>query len=169
MSTYHHGDLRGALLRAAAKTLEKQGVDRLSLRQLARKAGVSHGAPYRHFPDRAALLAALAQDGFDRLRERLASSRGRAIGEAYVAFALEHPQRFRLMSGERSRETYAVLLEAFRARQEVPDPERAAAAAWALVHGLASLLLDGQFPQAGAQFTREVIGAVRFAGAQRSA
>ena len=169
MSTYHHGDLRAALLRAAARMLEKQGVNEVSLRQLARKAGVSHSAPYRHFPDRDALLAALAQEGFDRLRERLAASRGRAIGEAYVAFALEHPQRFRLMTGARSRQTYAVLLEAFRARQEVPDPERAAAAAWALVHGLATLLLDGQFPQAGAQFAREVLGAVRFASAQRSA
>ena len=71
MSTYHHGDLPAALLKAAGKTLEQNGIASLSLRDAARRAGVSHNAPYRHFPDRQALLAALAREGFARLAERL--------------------------------------------------------------------------------------------------
>src|SRR5262245_65147086 len=103
MSTYHHGDLPPALLKAAGKILEKEGVGGLSLRELARRAGVSHNAPYRHFPDREALLAALAAEGFAMLgsaqREAAAAAGLRGMGEAYVRFALAHPQRFRLMFG----------------------------------------------------------------------
>src|SRR6266705_366700 len=99
MSTYHHGDLPATLLRAAGKTLERRGIGALSLRETARRAGVSHNAPYRHFPDRGALLAALAAEGFATLGERLRGQPGREMGEAYVRFALEQPQRFRLMFG----------------------------------------------------------------------
>src|SRR6478672_7153397 len=99
MSTYHHGNLRPALLRAATKTLEKEGVGALSLRDLARRAGVSHNAPYRHFPDRESLLAALAADGFEKLGQAMRGQGGKEMGEAYVRFALEHPQLFRLMFG----------------------------------------------------------------------
>ena len=169
MSTYHHGDLPAALLRAAAKTLEKRGPGALSLRETARRAGVSHNAPYRHFPDREALLAALAAEGFAMLGERLRGQPGRAMGEAYVRFALEQPQRFRLMFGgvspvgDAARQAYGVVLDAFKA---LPRPELAAAAAWSLMHGLAQLLLEGHLPEASA---REVLGAVRFAVApQRS-
>ena len=179
MSTYHHGDLRPALLRAAAKVLEKEGPAALSLRELARRAGVSHNAPYRHFSGREALLAALAADGFRMLGDALAQNSGRAMGEAYVRFALEHPQLFRLMFGghlnfSRHRELaqaaarpYEALVAAFRAQPAIADPDKSAAAAWSLVHGLAHLLLDGHFAQrAGTDrpaFVREVIGAVRFA------
>jgi AcrR family transcriptional regulator len=178
MSTYHHGELRPALLRAAARVLEKEGPAALSLRELARRAGVSHNAPYRHFSDREALLAALAADGFRTLGEALGQASGRAMGEAYVRFALEHPQLFRLMFGghlafSRHRELaraaarpYEALLAALRAQPGLAEPEKAAAAAWSLVHGLAHLLLDGHFAsQAGerAAFAREVIGTVRFA------
>src|SRR5919106_3067320 len=99
MSTYHHGDLRTALLQTAAKILEKQGLVALSLRELARLAGVSHNAPYRHFPDRDSLLAALAAEGFELLGDALQSRPRREMGEAYVEFALAHPERFRLMFG----------------------------------------------------------------------
>src|SRR5436190_10261366 len=103
MSTYHHGDLPAALLRAAGQTLEKKGIGALSLREAARRAGVSHAAPYRHFPDREALLAALAAEGYAMLgsaqREAAAVHGLRGMGEAYVHFALAHPQRFRLMFG----------------------------------------------------------------------
>lgn len=180
MSTYHHGDLPAALLRAAGKTLEKHGVGALSLRATARRAGVSHNAPYRHFPDREALLAALAAQGFQLLGERLQAQPGRAMGEAYVRFALEHPQRFRLMFGgavpiakypqlrEAAQAAHQRLVEAFR---DLPRPELAAAAAWALVHGLSQLLLDGHFAGARSEeFVREVLGTVRFAvAAQRPA
>src|SRR5213075_1047621 len=107
MSTYHHGDLPAALLRAAGRTLEKRGIGALSLRETARRAGVSHNAPYRHFPDREALLAALAAQGFAMLGSEQKSSAAtgglRAMGEAYVRFALAHPQRFRLMFGGQMR------------------------------------------------------------------
>ena len=179
MTTYHHGDLPAALLRAAGKSLEKDGIGGISLREAARRAGVSHNAPYRHFPDREALLAALAAEGFARLVERLRGKAGREIGEAYVRFALEEPQRFRLMFGGvlplakypglaiAAKAAHQVLVDAFR---DLPRPEVAAAAAWSLVHGLSHLLLDGHFPtQDPDTFVREVLGAVRFAAAQRAA
>ena len=183
MSTYHHGDLRAALLAAASKILERKGISTLSLREAARRAGVSHNAPYRHFPDRESLLAAIAAQGFAMLKDELGKSRGREMGEAYVRFALGHPQRFRLMFGgslpmkkypalgEAAGGAYQVLVESFRDRSEVREPETAAAAAWSLVHGLAHLLLDSHFAgQKSADFVGRVLGAVRFAaGAQRSA
>ena len=173
MSTYHHGNLRPVLMRAAARTLEKEGVDALSLRDLARRAGVSHNAPYRHFPDRESLLAAIAAEGFRELGEAMRERAGKEMGEAYVRFALANPQRFRLMFGgalpaEKYAElraaasaTYQGLVAAFK---DMPRPELAAAAAWALVHGLAHLKLDGHL---AAQSIADVIGAVRFA--QRAA
>ena len=99
MSTYHHGTLRAAVLSAAGKLIEKEGLAGLSIREAARRAGVSHNAPYRHFPDRDALLAALATEGFSELEKFLEGRTGRAMGEAYVRFALAHPNRFRLMFG----------------------------------------------------------------------
>ena len=182
MSTYHHRDLRAALLETARTMLESEGPGALSLRELARRAGVSHNAPYRHFVDREALLAALAAEGFRLLGEALDAASGRAMGEAYVRFALEHPQLFRLMFGghlrfsrhrslaEAAAKPYEALLEAFRGGPQVADPEKAAAAAWSLVHGLAHLLLDGHFAQRAAErttFVHDVIGAVRFASRSR--
>src|SRR5436190_24145857 len=132
MSTYHHGNLRPALLAGAAKILEKEGVTALSLREAARRAGVSHNAPYRHFADRDALLAALAAEGFQMLGEAMRAHDGREMGEAYVRFALAHPERFRLMFGgvlpmakhpqlrQEAARAYEVLLGAFR---EMPKPE----------------------------------------------
>jgi AcrR family transcriptional regulator len=175
MSTYHHGDLAVALLEAAGKSLEKEGVGGLSLRGAARRAKVSHNAPYRHFRDREALLAALAEEGFRILGERLQGLGAREMGEAYVRFALEHPQRFRLMFGgllqmarhPRLRESAQGAYQALKAAMsELPQPEVAAAAAWSMVHGLAHLTLDGHF-QPDEEFARRVLGAVRFA--QRAA
>ena len=167
------------VLQAAGKLLEKHGSAGLSIRDAARRAGVSHNAPYRHFPDRDTLLAALAAEGFQNLAEIMQEKSGREMGEAYVNFALAHPQRFRLMFGgmlsfethpalrENALASYAALEKAF-AGQGI-DAAKAAAAAWSLVHGLASLLLDGHFPGRGGNFVRDVIGAVRFSAAQRSA
>src|SRR5687767_6619369 len=136
MSTYHHGDLRAALLRASGQVLEKEGISGLSLRDVARRAGVSHNAPYRHFPDRDALLAALAADGMTKLLKELGERTGRELAEAYVRFALARPQVFRLMfAGRRWPELEARFQEAFA---EVGTS--GAAAAWALVHGLACLI-----------------------------
>lgn len=167
------------MLAAAGKMIEKEGPAGLSVREAARRAGVSHNAPYRHFPDREALLAALAAEGFRELGELLQGRSGRELGEAYVRFALEHPQRFRLMFGgtlpagrypelqQHARATYAQLQAAFAGLGG--DAEFAAAAAWSLVHGLAHLLLDGHVDKSEA-FVRKVLGAMRFAAAsQRSA
>jgi len=186
-AAYHHGDLRAAILRAAAEILEEQGVAALSLREAARRAGVSHNAPYRHFADRDALLAALAADGFAQLGTALESAGAggpRARGEAYVHFALEHPQRFRLMFGgllrldahpvlrEAAARTYRELVGAFEAVVGREGAPVAAAAAWSLTHGLAQLLLEGHFTQTArnaedaAGFVRAVLGAVRVARAR---
>ena len=157
--------------------MEKRGIGALSLRETARRAGVSHNAPYRHFPDREALLAALAAEGFAMLGERLRGKPGREMGAAYVSFALEQPQRFRLMFGGvlplarypqlngAAKTAYQALIEAFK---DLPKPELAAAAAWSLVHGLSHLLLDGHFAtQDPETFVRDVLAAIRFAAAQR--
>lgn len=183
---YHHGDLPAALLRAAGNVLEKEGLDALSLREVARKAGVSHSAPYRHFAEREALLAALATEGFERLgaaqREAAAAGGLRAMGEAYVLFALQNPQRFRLMFGgqisiarhARLREvangTFAGLSGALSARvPEAQGARDASIAAWALVHGLAQLLLgdriasDAKRGRDDAAFVRDLLATVRFA------
>jgi AcrR family transcriptional regulator len=168
VSTYHHGDLRSAVLAAADELIEKDGVDRLSVREAARRAGVSHNAPYRHFPHREALLTALAAKGFSLLEMALENRSGRELGEAYVRFALAHPQRFRLMfaKGEPHAvyERFATAFAGSGAEAKV-----AAAAAWSLIHGLADLILDGHL-EGDAEFVRKVLGAIRFAvGAQRSA
>jgi AcrR family transcriptional regulator len=144
---------------------------------------VSHNAPYRHFPSREALLAALAAAGFERFRDELAAAERagglRARGEAYIRFALAHPQHFRLMFGsglnsapdanlhEQATRAFGGLQQAVSAHAGTEAPH-AAIAAWALVHGLSHLLLDQKLadPTRDAQrlpeFVRAVLGAVRF-------
>jgi AcrR family transcriptional regulator len=186
-SSYHHGELRAALLRAAGRLLEKQGLAALSLREVARCAGVSHNAPYRHFPDRDSLLAALAAAGFAALGTALqeAAARGglRAMGETYVDFALARPQRFRLMFGALPIAQHAALREsaarvfeglAQALAPQIPGPagRDASIAAWALVHGLSQLLLDERIASAAlrdrdrATLISAVLGSVRFAAAK---
>jgi len=190
---YHHGDLPATLRRTAGKILEKEGVEALTLRALTRRTGVSHAAPYRHFPDRESLLAALAAEGFEMLghaqREAAAAGGLRGMGEAYVRFARAHPQRFRLMFGGQLRiaahpalreiatRTFEGLSGALSARVPGAQGARdASIAAWALVHGLAQLLLEDRIAPAARngrsedQFVRELLAAVRFAaGAVQSA
>src|SRR5688572_19451527 len=111
---YHHGDLRAALLGRAEDTLERTGIAGLSLRELARDVGVSHGAPRRHFADKDALLTALAEDGFARLGASLAAAtaaggsfadRLHATAHAYVGFATTHPALLDLMFAAKHRPT----------------------------------------------------------------
>ncbi len=161
---YHHGELRTALVQAALDLLADDGADAVSLRAVARRAGVSAMAPYRHYPDKEALLAAVAVQGFDGLRDVLraaddAASAGQALvaqAVAYVRYALENPALFRLMFGPKRLEmhpelaaagngAYAVL--ATRVAAETPadrDRDARALGCWSLVHGLASLFLDGR-------------------------
>lgn len=161
---YHHGDLRAALLDAGRAMLAEVGPSELSLRELARRLGVSHNAPYKHFPTREALLAALAAEGFAMLAERTrtaATAPGaglEAMGLAYIGFALDQPAVYRVMFSDAVDKTaFPELLNASRssfdvlrnAVAKVYGPEHADAAAtsaWALVHGLALLLLDKQLP-----------------------
>jgi AcrR family transcriptional regulator len=173
---YHHGDLRAALIAAGLAILAEQGAAALTVRAAARRAGVSHNAPYRHFADKEALLAAIAEEGFNELagaleRARLfAGAAPRAqleeTGWAYVRFALDHPQHVRVMfgslipSGERppgpavaGARAFGVLVAIVQAGQLVGtfipgQPRQVAVTAWALVHGLALLLLDRQVPSA---------------------
>ncbi|GAA2461219.1 MULTISPECIES: TetR/AcrR family transcriptional regulator [Streptomyces] len=151
---YHHGDLRRAVLTAALDVIGSDGPAALSLRDLARRAGVSHAAPAHHFKDRTGLLTAIAAEGFDLLAATLADADGlRDAGVRYVRFAREHPAHFqvmfrpdlhrpedpalqeaRLRAGDRLR-------EAVTAAVDTDDPRLAGVAAWSLAHGFATLLL----------------------------
>ena len=172
---YHHGDLRRALIRSALELISAGGVEALSLRAAARAAGVTHAAPYRHFADRTALLSAVAEEGFNAMAAELRAAadragsdpgdRMRANGVAYVRFAVEHPAHFRVMFGpevaSKGRElqsaadaAFGVLLDSLGACQQAGlvkqgEPRELALAAWSLVHGFASLCVDGQIEAAG--------------------
>src|SRR5574337_425238 len=168
---YHRGDLRAALLDAGLRLLQSRSVDDLGLRELAREVGVSAAAIYRHFPDKSALMAALAVEGLERLgraqRRAARSADGvkagfLASGMAYVRFAVDNPALFRLVFSAAQRcdpldEPVDDVSSAMRGlRRDIerlmpegtPAGERKAAAlhAWALVHGLAQLVLDRQIP-----------------------
>lgn len=188
---YHHGDLRIALLRGAGQLLEKEGPAALSVRAAARRAGVSHAAPYRHFPDRESLLAALANEGYERFARALEDGQARSglrgRGEAYLRFALSNPQRFRLMFGgelrmerhpqlqETAKKAFAGLAGALAEHLPGAASSDASIAAWALVHGLAHLLLDERIAstmrsgRSSADFARAVLGSVRFAASSQPA
>jgi AcrR family transcriptional regulator len=144
--------------------IEREGLDGLSVREAARRAGVSHNAPYRHFADRDALLEGLAEEGVAQLEQALAGLSGRQLGEAYVRFARAHPQRFRLMFTRRRQALHERFARAFSGLGVEADV--GGAAAWSLVHGLACLILDGQLP-GDEEFVARALGAMRFA--QRSA
>jgi len=162
-ATYHHGHLRAACVRAAMELLEEGGETALSLRAVARRAGVSPAAPYRHYADREALVSAVAAVGYRELAERLAAAHPSpstpeqlaSVAIAYVQFALERPALFRIMFGEpcdrdndeRVAQTAAVSLyvrEIIQRSFPQADADALATAIWALVHGLAFLHLDGK-------------------------
>lgn len=158
--SYHHGDLRPALLRAAVEAIEHAGPAAMSLRDVARRAGVSHAAAAYHFGDKAGLLTAVAAQGYRMLAEDLQNARDASrsfleIGVAYVRFAVSHRAHFEVMyRPELYRPDDQAVLEA-RAGTAVllygtasPDAGRlaAGAAAWSLVHGLATLWLNGSLP-----------------------
>ncbi len=161
---YHHGDLRAALIQSALKIISKEGIQELSLRKVAKLAGVSHAAPYAHFTDKETLLAAVAEEGYllfaDSLRAGMATEKKPwdqlvACGVAYVDFAHSHSDYFSLMFGEQitsyekfpslkaaGDSAYAVLTEAVLAGQNAKvilpgPPDFYAVACWSIVHGLA--------------------------------
>ena len=190
-------DLRAELLRTSRKLLDESGPSALSMREVARRAGCTHQAPYHYFANREAILAALVREGFDELADRLASAREglegadrrealMASGNAYVEFALRHPGVFRVMfrpdvcdperfpevveAGERARHELARLAKAVMGDGAQLEAE---VLIWSGVHGLASLLLDG--PLAGEfssiedriDFARGVVGLAGVPGVGR--
>jgi AcrR family transcriptional regulator len=164
---YHHGDLRAALLREAGRVLATSGPEALSLRELARALGVSHNAPYKHFATRDALLAALATEGFRELaadgqeaaRTALPDEMMRARALAYIRFALRRPAVFKLMFsrdisgrdhtelGDSARSGFFALRQAVAGDATDRAANDTTLAAWAFVHGIAHLLIDGQIPE----------------------
>lgn len=164
---YHHGDLRTALIEAGMTLLESRTADDLSLREVARAVGVSATAVYRHFPDKGALMAALAAEALQRLaaaqRAAQAAAGGgmagfSATGAAYVRFALANPALFRLvfanpgsiaLHADKPEDDAMSLLRAnaaLLAEGKGGDAQVIALQAWAIAHGLAMLMLDGQVP-----------------------
>ncbi|MEV7202076.1 TetR/AcrR family transcriptional regulator [Streptomyces griseoluteus] len=155
--TYHHGDLRRAVLSAALDVIAAEGPGALSLRDLARRAGVSHAAPAHHFKDRTGLLTAIAAEGFGLLADALRDAPGlREAGVRYVRFAREHPAHFQVMfSPELLRaedlelttaralagETLSQAVATVDPGDRGPDARLAGTAAWSLAHGYATLLL----------------------------
>ncbi|MFF8846654.1 TetR/AcrR family transcriptional regulator [Streptomyces sp. NPDC015127] len=150
--TYHHGDLRHAVLTAALDVIAAEGPDALSLRDLARRAGVSHAAPAHHFKDRTGLLTAIAAEGYGLLADALADAPDlRERGIAYIRFAIDHPAHFQIMfqPGLHRADDPDLLAAKERASAELragvtalgPDPRTAGIAAWSLAHGFATLLL----------------------------
>ena len=170
-AAYHHGDLRRALLAETARTIRKEGVDGVTLRAVGKRLGVSRTALYRHFADKPALLAAVAREGFQAFSRDLSQawteagggrSGFRAMGAAYVRFAIANPSHYRVMFGafkdlcERDPElaadanaSFKVLLDAVVTLQtdgllRADPPQRLARYIWAAVHGVAMLAIDGQ-------------------------
>jgi AcrR family transcriptional regulator len=175
---YHHGDLRRALLEEALRTIDRHGVEALTLRTIGDRLGVSRTALYRHFADKPALLAAVGREGFRLLRLALIDSwdrggKGRAgfeaMGLAYVRFAVAHPAHYRVMFGrfiescEKDDEfvneataAFQVLVNALIEQQQAglvrgDDPVLLARMIWSLVHGIAMLVIDGQLRGADEQ------------------
>ncbi len=177
-TSYHHGALRDTLLAACLRLIETEGLGAVSLRRVAREAGVSTGAPYHHFADRSALLAALSSQGFRRLGSDLAEARAgadtpmqalTALARVYVRFSQENPGYFRLMfrpelsqpdkhpdaeaAGDAAFDVLADTIADAVAAGLLPADKADTLAAmwWSLAHGVASLWLDGQLEKRSVQ------------------
>jgi AcrR family transcriptional regulator len=169
-TSYHHGALREELITACVALIETEGIGAVSLRRVARAAGVSPGAPYHHFADRSALLAAIAVQGYELLVEQLRQARAtaptatRALGalvETYVAFARDHPAHLQLMlrpelsqpqrhpeteaAGEAAIQILTEVVEDCQREGSAPagDPATLVGMVWALAIGIVTLWLDG--------------------------
>lgn len=172
--TYHHGDLKNALIRAGVQILSKEGIEGLSLRKVAQRAGVSHSAPYSHFSDKQSLIAAISTEGFNQLYNELEAAVSAYSGNpsrqlqegawAYVQFAIKHTDTFKIMfSGvlekekdypafvQISRKTFDQVVQIVHACQDAgllsaASPDLVAVTVWGQIHGIVCLLLEGQIP-----------------------
>jgi AcrR family transcriptional regulator len=170
--TYHHGDLRQTLIDTAIELVAEQGMTQWSLREVARRIGVSHTAPYRHFSDRDSLLAAVAERGFQEMSQHLQQTlnkiatdpqkRLQAIGVAYVQYAIAHPCEYQVMFrtslenehkdsdlAKAATKAFSLLVDIIAEGQKAgvfrqDNSKELAQVAWSLVHGLSMLLIDGQ-------------------------
>jgi len=188
---YHHGNLKRVLLGASLALIREIGPSAFTLREVARRAGVSHNAPYRHFRDKEELLAAVATQGFERLTDSMlrAAAAGSSplerlqlSGRGYVQFALRHPQHFTVMfdapwhfaayqethtAGEQAFGTLVGYIRECQAAGCLPkgDCQPLALLAWSMVHGIAKLALGGRLPLSGTaqvlQFTDLATEAIR--------
>jgi AcrR family transcriptional regulator len=178
-SAYHHGDLRRAVLVAAAQMIAEGGASQLNLREVARRAGVSHAAPAYHFGDKPGLLTALATQGYEMLADSLGTGPGqdelKEMGVRYVEFAAEHPAHFEVMfrpdlyrAGDpdlvaartRAREHLHAGVGMVPARRRGDDTRTAGLAAWLLAHGFATLWRSGSLaPVVGDQDPEDVFRA----------
>lgn len=171
---YHHGDLKNALIKAGVEILSKEGIEGLSLRKVAQRAGVSHSAPYSHFPDKQSLIAAISTEGFKQLYDELSAAialhkddpRQQLMEGAwvYVQFAMNNTDTFNIMfSGvlekekeypsfvEISHKTFEQVVDIVKACQEAgvlrsTQPDLMAVSVWGQLHGIVSLVLEGQIP-----------------------
>jgi len=169
---YHHGDLENALIKAGVEILSKEGIEGLSLRKVAKRAGVSHSAPYAHFKDRQSLIAAISTEGFKQLYAELDAAVLAHAGDpkqqlvegawAYVQFAMNNTDTFKIMfSGvlekekeypsfvEISRRTFERVVDIVRACQNAgvlrsAPAELVAVSVWGQIHGVISLAFEGQ-------------------------
>ena len=170
---YHHGSLRRALIDASVEVIASAGIDALNLRELASRVGVTAGAPYHHFANRRELLAAIAEEGFEKFGAALiaerdsapdeAASRLEALGRGYLSFAISHPGHFRVMfhgDAKPSGPTESGLRALRLLQDAVQDCQRTGMAppgeptpfvltAWSIVHGLATLWVDRALPFEG--------------------
>lgn len=163
---YHHGDLRRAVLDAAVAAIAESGPAAVSLRDLARRANVSHAAPAHHFGDKAGILTALAVEAYDKLADALLATQERTgdfleVGVAYVRFAIDNRAHFEVMyrpdlyhagdlavlaARKRAGEALYAGVATVQHRPADVDTQAAGVAAWSLVHGFASLWLNGSLP-----------------------
>ena len=167
--TYHHGDLKPALIKSAISMVEEGGLDQLSLRGVAKHAGVSRAAPYHHFSDKRGMLAAVAAAGFKALATNMlekaegypdARERLDRLGYGYVDFSVNRPDLFRLMQGpefqqpgaypdldaarSESANSLMATIKACLPKSSEEDIRAAAGAAWSIVHGMTLLVIDGR-------------------------
>lgn len=188
--TYHHGDLRAALLKAGLELIREVGAEAFTLREVARRSGVSHTAPYRHFRDKEDLTAAIAEEGFTILGKEMiragqseGTARQRLVrgGRGYIAFALKRPEHFRVMfatdldakrhpdARKAADAAFAGLVALVVACQEAKqlrrgDPLTLARICWSQVHGIATLGIGRQFAfktqTEVLEFAEEALGAL---------
>ncbi|KAB7761105.1 TetR/AcrR family transcriptional regulator [Mycolicibacterium mucogenicum] len=179
--SYHHGDLKAVILEQAAALVAERGADGISLRELARVAGVSHAAPAHHFSDRRGLFTALATEGFTQLAAALTEAEPEFAhaARAYVQFALDHPGHYAVMFDKMLYDADDPALRAAEAEAAAEltagvatlvdpnaqnDPDGSALAAWSLVHGFALLTLNGAVTDADPVDTAERLARILFSG-----